>query len=155
MHVAQRWAQFDLIGLAVAGQLADDDLDPPDWGLVTSLLGQAGESAGAIAGVAYSRLRDAHYYVQRLVATAREQNQPQARGLPDLAMRLGAQMLSEQNDIRRCLQECADGLLDALKVAQPEGMRILIPPDLDSAVSRQLRDGINDAEARARGRSQN
>lgn len=52
-HVAERWAEFDLLGFAIADTLESDELDPPDWGLVTTLLGQAGDTAGVIAGVSY------------------------------------------------------------------------------------------------------
>lgn len=146
-HVAERWTNYDLVGMAIQGTLNAGDLAPPDWGFVANLLGQAGDAAGAIASVSYGRLSDARYYADQLTALAGNLRDAGAYGIPGTAAStIGTQMKTVEAELRKCLVECADGLADALSAAQPEGWRAEIPLNLNSAVASNIREAIQETE---------
>jgi hypothetical protein len=150
-HIAERWAQYDLVGMALQGTLDPRELTPPDWGMVAGLLGLAGDTAGVLASVSYGRLSDARYYANQLIALAGHLNRDVNEfGTPlSGSSQIGAQMKSIESEIRTCLQECADGLSDALAAADPEGWRAELPSHLHSAVARKLRDAIDESDGKS------
>ena len=146
MRLSARWSQLDPIVLARKGQLVPDDLLPPDWGLIVSLLGQIGPETALLGSVAYGRLNDAVMHARDLVYAVGNRDRHLAQQVAHgLDSRTAESKWAEEAAtviaaIRGYLNEAAEGLWDAMLAGPKRPRRLAIPGDLKSRVAVEVRE---------------
>jgi hypothetical protein len=160
LHLAQRWGQLDLVEKAKREELHFDDLRFPDWGTLTTFLGQAGPLACMLAMAAYGFVADASIQVRELEVAARRRLRadrgegPTYWATPGQRAEWMAQWENEatriEAEIKRRLTQAADGLYDAIRCA-PRGREVvridIAALGLTSEIARRLAAGQQELSA--------
>jgi hypothetical protein len=150
LRLSARWSQLDLVELAHKNQLAIDDLLPPDWGLIMTLLGQVGAETALLGGVAYGKLNDAVLHARDLQQAVDRRNgflaEEIARGRDSsIVESLWSKHATDVvGAIRVNLTDAAAGLFDAIDVATPMSRKLAIPGRLTSNVAEEVREAVRE-----------